>query len=151
MALELAEDILEPDKDGIDLDTLIAFLREEAEKSRDEYTDDERANAIEFYNGEPFGDEEEGRSQVVTRDVAEVVDYMTVSLLRTMVSGDKVVEFEYADKDIADEATNAVSYQFMQGQDRSEEHTSELQSLMRISYAVFCLKNKKHHKTHRTK
>src|SRR3546814_4393654 len=30
---------------------------------------------------------------------------------------------------------------------RSEEHTSELQSLMRISYAVFCLKKKKH--THR--
>src|SRR3546814_5328852 len=28
------------------------------------------------------------------------------------------------------------------GQGRSEEHTSELQSLMRISYAVFCLKNK---------
>src|SRR3546814_3193815 len=27
---------------------------------------------------------------------------------------------------------------------RSEEHTSELQSLLRISYAVFCLKNKKH-------
>src|SRR3546814_7976033 len=31
---------------------------------------------------------------------------------------------------------------------RSEEHTSELQSLMRISYAVFCLKKKKH-KTHK--
>src|SRR3546814_1971765 len=29
---------------------------------------------------------------------------------------------------------------------RSEEHTSELQSLMRISYAVFCLKKKKHNK-----
>src|SRR3546814_1642136 len=29
---------------------------------------------------------------------------------------------------------------------RSEEHTSELQSLMRISYAVFCLKNKKEHR-----
>src|SRR3546814_1160441 len=29
------------------------------------------------------------------------------------------------------------------GEDRSEEHTSELQSLMRISYAVFCLKKKK--------
>src|SRR3546814_1867519 len=27
---------------------------------------------------------------------------------------------------------------------RSEEHTSELQSIMRISYAVFCLKKKKH-------
>src|SRR3546814_6134716 len=31
-------------------------------------------------------------------------------------------------------------------QDRSEEHTSELQSLMRISYAVFCLKKKKENK-----
>src|SRR3546814_5047648 len=30
-----------------------------------------------------------------------------------------------------------------QGTSRSEEHTSELQSLMRISYAVFCLKKKK--------
>src|SRR3546814_9568282 len=30
----------------------------------------------------------------------------------------------------------------LQGFDRSEEHTSELQSLMRISYAVFCLKKK---------
>src|SRR3546814_3116795 len=41
---------------------------------------------------------------------------------------------------------------------RSEEHTSELQSLMRISYAVFCLKNKtnnmnqpKNHHTHNNK
>src|SRR3546814_7886018 len=31
---------------------------------------------------------------------------------------------------------------------RSEEHTSELQSLMRISYAVFCLKKKKNHYSH---
>src|SRR3546814_9680545 len=31
----------------------------------------------------------------------------------------------------------------MQLRERSEEHTSELQSLMRISYAVFCLKKKK--------
>src|SRR3546814_9361518 len=35
---------------------------------------------------------------------------------------------------------------------RSEEHTSELQSLMRISYAVFCLKKKKKDKKkHKTK
>src|SRR3546814_4450149 len=31
----------------------------------------------------------------------------------------------------------------LHGKERSEEHTSELQSLMRISYAVFCLKKKK--------
>src|SRR3546814_1443617 len=33
--------------------------------------------------------------------------------------------------------------------DRSEEHTSELQSLMRISYAVFCLKKKNNKKLHK--
>src|SRR3546814_5703045 len=32
---------------------------------------------------------------------------------------------------------------------RSEEHTSELQSLMRISYAVFCLKKKRHSNKHK--
>src|SRR3546814_7551143 len=37
------------------------------------------------------------------------------------------------------------------GRDRSEEHTSELQSLMRISYAVFCLKKKRSNKQYRTK
>src|SRR3546814_5466227 len=35
------------------------------------------------------------------------------------------------------------SLPFRPSADRSEEHTSELQSLMRISYAVFCLKKKK--------
>src|SRR3546814_10256219 len=34
-----------------------------------------------------------------------------------------------------------------EGDNRSEEHTSELQSLMRISYAVFCLKKKTQNKT----
>src|SRR3546814_9610398 len=33
---------------------------------------------------------------------------------------------------------------------RSEEHTSELPSLMRISYAVFCLKQKKHYTSYKT-
>src|SRR3546814_9642227 len=37
---------------------------------------------------------------------------------------------------------------FLIDSDRSEEHTSELQSLMRISYAVFCLKKKQHQHTH---
>src|SRR3546814_9039560 len=43
---------------------------------------------------------------------------------------------------ITDPQRNNDTYQI-----RSEEHTSELQSLMRISYAVFCLKKKKHKHT----
>src|SRR3546814_4404354 len=41
-----------------------------------------------------------------------------------------------------------VFYNLNQHEARSEEHTSELQSLMRISYAVFCLKKKKKKTTH---
>src|SRR3546814_10174959 len=37
----------------------------------------------------------------------------------------------------------SVGARLARDEDRSEEHTSELQSLMRISYAVFCLKKKK--------
>src|SRR3546814_4384218 len=45
---------------------------------------------------------------------------------------------------IDDQRANVVRGQVPQAQiDRSEEHTSELQSLMRNSYAVFCLKKKK--------
>src|SRR3546814_1873328 len=43
--------------------------------------------------------------------------------------------------------TCSISFQVTSGTSRSEEHTSELQSLMRISYAVFCLTKKKKQKT----
>src|SRR3546814_6829212 len=43
--------------------------------------------------------------------------------------------------DLADRAADVIPV-IPAGYDRSEEHTSELQSLMRISYAVFCLTNK---------
>lgn len=100
----------------VTLDQLVAFLREEEKRSYDMTLADERSVALDFYNGKPFGDEEKGRSQVVTRDVAEVIDYMTVSTLRTMVSGDRVVEFECDDKAVAEQATLAVSREFFQGQ-----------------------------------
>src|SRR3546814_2921927 len=41
------------------------------------------------------------------------------------------------------QAASLALRQFVKRDERSEEHTSELQSLMRISYAVFCLKQKK--------
>src|SRR3546814_7826892 len=44
---------------------------------------------------------------------------------------------------LLDERANETAAEFIR---RSEEHTSELQSLMRISYAVFCMKKKKTYK-----
>src|SRR3546814_6956826 len=43
-----------------------------------------------------------------------------------------------------------INYGLPTGFGRSEEHTSELQSLMRISYAVFCLKKKKNTKNNKS-
>src|SRR3546814_982005 len=48
-----------------------------------------------------------------------------------------------ADQELALAGSQAVDETGRCGGPRSEEHTSELQSLMRISYAVFCLKKKK--------
>src|SRR3546814_10247211 len=48
----------------------------------------------------------------------------------------------WLDRDALDLETLAERNRFIETPGRSEEHTSELQSLMRISYAVFCLKKK---------
>src|SRR3546814_4210999 len=61
-----------------------------------------------------------------------------------MIQPNKAVEIEILRGNAARKLTATLSEQTVQD-DRSEEHTSELQSLMRISYAVFCLKKKKKH------
>lgn len=76
--------------------------------------------AFQYYEGQPFGNEVEGRSQIVLPDVQETIDYMTASVLRTFVSGDRTVEFEATDEGEeagAEEATAAVNYSFMRQQD----------------------------------
>lgn len=108
------------DAEQPDYTELVAWLQSEEESANDDALNDERAVALKFYNGEPFGDEEEGRSQIVTRDVAEVIDYMVASILRLMMSGDQIVEFEALDeqfKQILEEAAEAISQQFLQEQD----------------------------------
>src|SRR3546814_7348382 len=55
---------------------------------------------------------------------------------------DSIEHLERALRADLDESQRGLRTEFA---DRSEEHTSELQSLMRISYAVFCLKKKKRH------
>ena len=57
-------------------------------------TTDERQKALEYYLREPYGNEVEGKSQIVTGEVAEVVDGALPQLMRLFASGDKVVQFE---------------------------------------------------------
>src|SRR3546814_10480849 len=66
-----------------------------------------------------------------------------VRYLRGEVSKRVKTKFAASLKFRIDESFDEGSYIDRLLRDRSEEHTSELQSLMRISYAVFCLKKKK--------
>src|SRR3546814_4970539 len=54
---------------------------------------------------------------------------------------------QFTDRSTPEARATLSDYIDVPGVYRSEEHTSELQSLMRISYAVFCLKKKKQTKT----
>src|SRR3546814_2371188 len=56
----------------------------------------------------------------------------------------RLLAAEAAEQDVGERAVHRVAHDVGQD-DRSEEHTSVLQSLMRISYAVFCLKKHNQH------
>src|SRR3546814_10428339 len=80
---------------------------------------------------------EEARQQTEERDkdsFARRVAVLIEALNSTAIDVSKILSNEVADSSWA---------AYLKGDRRSEEHTSELQSLMRISYAVFCLKKKK--------
>lgn len=73
----------------------------------------QRALATRYYRGDLFGNEEEGRSQVVSRDVADVVNCILPSLMRIFFGPEKVVEFvpqNEDDTDNADQATDYINY-----------------------------------------
>ena len=74
-----------------------------------------RALATEYYYGDPFGDEEEGRSQVVSMDVRDTVQGILPSLMRIFFGPERVVEFTpQGPEDIAnaDQATDYVDFIF---------------------------------------
>lgn len=73
----------------------------------------ERVKAMQYYYGEPFGNEQEGRSQVVSRDVAEAIDQAMPSLLKPFVATDTIVVFNPRtpeDEAIARQVTDYINY-----------------------------------------
>lgn len=94
---------------------LLAFLKEEEVRARNEYLQMRAETNLRSYKGEYYGDEVDGRSKAVARDVAEVIDHMEVAVLRAFVSGDRVVEFEpltAQDAQAADDATEVMRRDF---------------------------------------
>ncbi|OWJ67439.1 portal protein [Inquilinus limosus] len=83
----------------------------------DQPLDAYRERALRYYRGDPRGDEVDGRSQVVSRDVAEAVDGMLPDLLEIFVSGDQLVRFDPMgpeDEEGAEQATDYVNWIFSQ-------------------------------------
>jgi hypothetical protein len=70
---------------GKEIDDAIDFI--------DNWISPTRATATQYYRGEPFGDEEDGRSQVVSMDVRDTVQAIMPSLMRIFHGTDQTVEY----------------------------------------------------------
>ena len=83
----------------------------------DSQLSNERAEAIDYYLGEPFGNEVEGRSQVVSYDVQDTIESALPQLLKVFVAGDKVVTFDPRgpeDQEAADQETDYINHVVME-------------------------------------
>lgn len=79
-----------------------------------------RQKALEYYYGEPFGNELEGRSSYVSRDVADTIEWIMPSIMRIFAGSDNVVKFEPQgpkDDEKAKQATDYVNYIFQRQND----------------------------------
>ena len=91
-----------------EIDNAIGYLETETTESR--------RKAIQYYNGEEYGNEVDGRSRIVTREVAEAVDGAMPALMRVFTASSEVVVFEPrgpGDEQKAKQATEYCNWVFM--------------------------------------
>ena len=99
--------------DEIDIQAIVAGEIEDSVDYIDSTISPLRALATEYYRGDPFGNEEEGRSQVVSRDVRDTVQAILPSLMKVFFSGQNIVEFAPngpEDVPAAEQATDYINY-----------------------------------------
>ena len=90
-----------------EIDNAIGYL--------DTETTEARAKALEFYLRQPYGNEVEGRSQIVTGEVAEAIDGALPQLIRVFTQSDDIVRFEPkgpGDEEGAKQATDYCNWVF---------------------------------------
>ena len=74
-----------------------------------EYTQD-RIDALDYYLGRPLGNEVEGRSSVISTEVADVVEQIMPSMMRIFTGTDKVVRFAPRTEEDVEKAEQATDY-----------------------------------------
>ncbi len=86
-----------------------------AEDYIDTFITPQRVEAAEYYRAAPFGDEEDGRSQIVLSEVRDTIQAILPSLMRIFTSGQKIVEYmprRAEDIKVADQASDAINFIF---------------------------------------
>ena len=80
--------------DVTELEGIVAGLIDEAVDYIDLSEAPDRITASDYFNGRPFGNEEDGRSQVVSRDVRDTIALMMPQIMRTFFGTQRVVEYQ---------------------------------------------------------
>src|SRR5512139_1707622 len=97
------------------LEIVAAVEAEEAQAidSRSGELQAERADALARYRGLPLGNEEDGRSQVVDRSIADCIEWIMPSLIRIYMGGDDIGKFEARneqDEEAAQQETDVIAW-----------------------------------------
>jgi hypothetical protein len=103
--------------DATSLQTLIQREIERASNFIDEEIGPDRAESLRYYRGDPLGNEEDGRSQVVWRVVRDSVRQILPSLVRVFFGSEKAVEYAPVgpeDTEQAEQATDYANYVVLQ-------------------------------------
>lgn len=90
-----------------------ALVRNEIENALGYYDSEygtDRITAMNYYMGEEFGNEQEGRSKVVTTEVADTIEFIMPSLMRTFTQTDEFVRFMPRQPEDVEGAKQATSY-----------------------------------------
>ncbi len=106
-----------------DIRRLLSAIESEESSAYGSENDDlsnERAKAIDYYYGRPMGNEVEGRSQVISKDVADTIEWIKPSIVRIFTAGEDVVKFDPIgpeDENAAKQETDYVGFIIQQKND----------------------------------
>ena len=93
-----------------EIEILVGEMIDEAQSFIEEVLSPERERATDYYYGRPFGNEDEGRSQVVSTDVRDTVQSMLPSLMRVFYGPERSVEYRPRRKEDIQAAQQATDY-----------------------------------------
>ena len=107
---EMEDEQVEEPVSEEELQNIILAEIDDAQEYIDDIISPQRALAGQYYKGEPFGNEEEGRSQAISMDVRDTVQAMMPSIMRVFFAANNVVEFAPNGPEDVENAAQATEY-----------------------------------------